>query len=124
MLGETKKYNLGIIASRNFNLDKISYLETVLGSKKDTIAQIFTNDVAEGGRTVIHYCLENKIPFAVYPIQKFKGASLLSNRKIIEQSDFLLIFCDAESTNHALVEQQAKDLDKKFRTIFITPNGN
>lgn len=109
-----KKYNLGVIASRETNLDKIT---SVLKDKKDSIGHIYTNDVDLGGRATMAFALFEKIPFTCYPVKHIAGGILPSNQHIIHHSDFIYILDDGESGNVVLAQRECEKQSKKYKII-------
>lgn len=116
---QIKTYTVGVIAPRTFN--DVTLLHDVFADKLAQLSHIVTNNVVAGGETVQNYARNIGIPFSVFPITAQAGGVLMSNAKIINQSDFIVIFHDGESKNTLNAKVECEKRAKKYRIIDFTP---
>lgn len=116
-----KTYRLGIIAPHT--LTRLEILEHALIEKLPHIAHIITNNLSPGGEVVQQFAKKYLIPYTVYPISQKSGGVLISNARIIGDSDFVYILDDGGSQNARNVIFECETRGKKYRLlVFQSPS--
>lgn len=107
-----KSYRIGVFAPRDFEDREL--LANIFLPKLASIEKIITNNVDSGGVIVRNFCLEAGIPVEIYPITSQVGSVLSANNKIINASEYVVIFDNGISENNKHVISACKDRNKKF----------
>jgi hypothetical protein len=116
---QVKQFRLGIIAPRTFN--DITVLHELLAQKLSSISAIVTNNVVSGGEVVQAYARNLCIPLAVYPICPQAGGALISNARIIDDSDFIYILDDGKSHNSKNAQTECEKRQRKHKIVSFEP---
>lgn len=112
-----KQYNLGIIAPSTFNDSEL--IRGLISDKIFHISKIITNNVETGGKIIAAIAEEYKIPYLIFPIPPSRGGALITNAKIIANSDFVYLIDDGKSHNFKNAKEECERKSVKFRTISL-----
>lgn len=115
-----KTFKLGIIAPRSF--EDYNALYELIAPNLASISHIYTNNVDAGGKIVELLAKNLCISYTIHPIAPQNGGVFISNKKILNDSDFIYIFNDGTSHNAKNVEIECKKYNKKYKVIPFVSN--